>query len=132
MVLGTFSIYGYCTTNSEDTELNAYALVNHSTGKISTDVTASSLHFNEKQSNAFMFTETAKPAEEATAVDFHMSLICTEFTADNGILELSTAAYSGLSLNPDKQKCLSPQQRAEGDWTTQHDFRKQWKCEDSI
>lgn len=103
LVLGTFSIYGYCTTNSEDTELNAYALVNHSTGKISTDVTASSLHFNEKQSNAFMFTETAKPAEEATAVDFHMSLICTEFTADNGILELSTAAYSGLSLNPDKQ-----------------------------
>ena len=103
LVLGTFSIYGYCTTNSEDTELNAYALVNHSTGKISTDVTASSLHFNEKQSNAFMFTETAKPAEGATAVDFHMSLICTEFTDDNGILELSTAAYSGLSLNPDKQ-----------------------------
>lgn len=98
-VFGTFSLYGYCSTNSEDKDFNAYAMVNHATGKVATDVTASSMHFTEKLSNAFMYTETVKPADESEAVDFQMTLEKNEFTDNNGILQLTTSVYTDLTVN---------------------------------
>lgn len=74
-------------------------MVNHATGKVATDVTASSMHFTEKLSNAFMYTETVKPADESEAVDFQMTLEKNEFTDNNGILQLTTSVYTDLTVN---------------------------------
>lgn len=98
-VLGTFCLYGYCSTNSEDKDFNAYAMVNHTTGKIATDVTASSKHFTEKLSNAFIYTETVKPADVTEAVDFQMTLVQREFTDNQGILQLTTSTLTALTVN---------------------------------
>lgn len=98
-VIGTLSIYGYCSTNTEDKELFAYALVNHSTGKLETDVTASSLHFTDKLSNAFKFVETAKPAEEINAVKTTITVTPDVASTSKEVLTLTLPELEEVTLS---------------------------------
>jgi len=97
-VLGTFSIYGYCSTNTEDKNLFAYALINHSTGKLDTDVTASNLHFTDKLSNAFKFIETDKPSDEISAVKTTFTITPDVASTNNEVLTLTLPEVEEVTL----------------------------------
>lgn len=98
-VIGTLSIYGYCSTNTEDKELFAYALVNHSTGKLDTDVTAASLHFTEKLSNAFKFVETDKPTDEIVAVKTTFTVTPDVASTNSEVLTLTLSDVDEVTLS---------------------------------
>ena len=98
-VLGLLDIYGYCTTNSEDDDLFAHALVNHTTSKLATDVTASKLHFSDKLSNAFLFVETVKPTEEIEAVETSFNISPDVASSNKESLTLSVTNTNEVSVS---------------------------------
>lgn len=75
--LGCFSVYGSLGMNAANLTVNAYALVNHSSGAIATDVSLSSLFFDNNLSNGFMLTEVAEPIIEPEPVSLECSLTST-------------------------------------------------------
>ena len=72
--LGCFSIYGCLGTNAASLSVNANALVNHSTGVIATDVSLSTLFFDNTLSSGFTFAEVPEPVIEPDPVSLESTL----------------------------------------------------------
>lgn len=72
--IGCFSIYGCLGTNAASQSVNANALVNHSTGAIATDVSLSTLFFDNTMSSGFTFAEVSEPVIEPDPVSLESTL----------------------------------------------------------
>ena len=75
--LGFFSIYGCLGKNAASMSVNANALVNHSTETIATDVSLSTLFFDNTLSSGFSFTEVPEPIIEPDPVSLECTLTST-------------------------------------------------------
>lgn len=95
--LGMFSVYGSLGTDPVTSQaVSAFDLLDFSLKMILTDPTYQALMFNDKNSNAFVFEESEKPALES--VDIDVSLDKTVISNTDETIRLTFTHDDGVAL----------------------------------